>query len=60
MEEQILKGEKTEETRRASNTGENIHKMRIDVWSGMFFSNLIMFFIIATSAAVYLEMVLQI
>ena len=26
--------------------------MRIDVWSGMFFSNLIMFFIIATSAAI--------
>ena len=52
VEEQILKGEKTEETRRASNTGEDIHKMRIDVWSGMFFSNLIMFFIIATSAAV--------
>ncbi|MEK7089109.1 MAG: divalent metal cation transporter [Patescibacteria group bacterium] len=52
VEEQILKGEKTEETRRALNTDKNIHKMRIDVWSGMFFSNLIMFFIIATSAAV--------
>lgn len=51
VEEQILKGEKTEETRRNLNTGEDIHKMRIDVWSGMFFSNLIMFFIIATCAA---------
>jgi len=52
VEEQILKGEKTEEVRRALNTDKDIHKMRIDVWSGMFFSNLIMFFIIATSAAV--------
>jgi len=52
VEEQILKGEKTEEVRRALNTSKDIHKMRIDVWSGMFFSNLIMFFIIATSAAV--------
>lgn len=52
VEEQVLKGEKTEETRRISNTDKDIHKMRIDVWSGMFFSNLIMFFIITTSAAV--------
>ena len=51
VEEQILKGEETEEARRTLNTNEDIHKMRIDVWSGMFFSNLIMFFIIATSAA---------
>lgn len=51
VEEQILKGEKTEESRRTLNTGDDIHKMRIDVWSGMFFSNLIMFFIIATCAA---------
>lgn len=51
VEEQILKGEKTEEMRRVFNTEEDMHKMRIDVWSGMFFSNLIMFFIIATCAA---------
>jgi len=51
IEEQILKGEKTEEKRRSLNTNESIHKMRIDVWSGMFFSNIIMFFIIATCAA---------
>ena len=37
VEEQILKGEKTEEARRIFNTKEDIHKMRIDVWSGMFF-----------------------
>lgn len=51
VEEQILKGEKTEETRRALNTSRDIFDMRIDVWSGMFLSNLIMFFIIATCAA---------
>jgi NRAMP (natural resistance-associated macrophage protein)-like metal ion transporter len=51
VEEQILKGEKTEEVRRLSTTKEDIKKMRIDNWSGMFFSNMIMFFIIATCAA---------
>jgi len=51
VEEQILKGERTEETRRTLNTSEDIHKMRIDNWSGMFLSNVIMFFIIATCAA---------
>ena len=51
VEEQIMKGEKTEEIRKAETTKEDIKKMRIDVWSGMFFSNLIMFFIIATCAA---------
>ena len=51
VEEQIEKGEKTEEKRREMTTEKDIHKMRIDVWSGMFFSNLIMFFIIATCAA---------
>jgi Mn2+/Fe2+ NRAMP family transporter len=51
VEEQIKKGEKTEEKRKEMTTDRDIHKMRIDVWSGMFFSNLIMFFIIATCAA---------
>ena len=51
VEEKILAGEKTEEIRRAKNTKKDIHKMRIDIWSGMFFSNLVMFFIIATCAA---------
>lgn len=51
VEEEILKGENTEEIRRSQNTPADIKKMRIDVWSGMFFSNLIMFFIIATCAA---------
>ena len=30
---------------------QNISRMRVDVWSGMFFSNLIMFFIMVTCAA---------
>jgi Mn2+/Fe2+ NRAMP family transporter len=51
VEEEILKGGKTEKMRRSQNTAEVIHKMRIDNWSGMFLSNLIMFFIIATCAA---------
>jgi NRAMP (natural resistance-associated macrophage protein)-like metal ion transporter len=51
VEEEILKGEKTEEMRRVNNSHEDIRKMRIDVWSGMLISNLIMFFIIAACAA---------
>ena len=51
VEEQILKGEKTEAQRRALTHPEDIRKMRTDVWSGMFLSNLVMFFIIAASAA---------
>jgi len=51
VEERILKGEKTEGERHSKNTNEHIRKMRIDNWSGMFFSNAIMFFIIATCGA---------
>jgi len=51
VEEEILKGEKTEAMRRRLNTKEDIRKMRIDNWSGMFLSNLIMFFIIVASGA---------
>jgi NRAMP (natural resistance-associated macrophage protein)-like metal ion transporter len=51
VEEQIEKGERTEEKRKSMTTDMDIRKMRIDVWSGMFFSNLVMFFIIATCAA---------
>ena len=51
VEEEIEKGEKTEETRKSMVTKEDIKKMRVDVWSGMFLSNLVMFFIIATCAA---------
>ena len=51
VEEEIEKGEKTEEARRMLVTDTDIKKMRIDVWSGMFLSNIVMFFIIATCAA---------
>lgn len=51
VEEQILKGEVTQKERIAMTTPLEIRKMRIDVWSGMFFSNLVMFFIIAASSA---------
>lgn len=51
VEEDILKGGKTEEMRRANTSKKDINNMRIDVWSGMFISNLVMFFIIAASAA---------
>jgi NRAMP (natural resistance-associated macrophage protein)-like metal ion transporter len=51
VEEQILHGEKTVEMRRATTSPQEIKTMRIDVWSGMLVSNLVMFFIIAACAA---------
>lgn len=50
VEERILKGEKTVEERRAQVSRQDVKKMRIDVWSGMAFSNLITFFIFAACA----------
>jgi NRAMP (natural resistance-associated macrophage protein)-like metal ion transporter len=51
VEEQILKGEKTIQLRKENVTKREIKDMRKDTWSGMFFSNLIMFFIITACAA---------
>jgi NRAMP (natural resistance-associated macrophage protein)-like metal ion transporter len=51
VEEQILEGKTTIKLRQSSTTDGEIKKMRVDVWSGMFFSNLVMFFIIVTCAA---------
>jgi len=51
VEEQIQKGETTEKARRADVSIPGVRRMRVDVWSGMFLSNLVMFFIIAASAA---------
>ncbi len=51
IEEQIERGETSVKSRKAGNTPEKIKDMREDVWSGMAFSNLIMFFIIAACAA---------
>lgn len=50
VEEDILKGKITIEERRGADITE-IKDMRADVWSGMFISNLVMFFIILTCAA---------
>ncbi|MEK7618201.1 MAG: divalent metal cation transporter [Patescibacteria group bacterium] len=51
VEEEILAGKTTIKQRQAITTPAEIKKMRIDVWFGMFFSNLVMFFIIVACAA---------
>ena len=51
VEEEIAIGQTTVKQRMGS-TAPEIKKMRIDVWSGMFLSNLVMFFIIAACATV--------
>lgn len=50
VEEEISQGKTTARSRRGTNDAE-IRAMRIDVWSGMFLSNLVMFFIIAVCSA---------
>ena len=50
VEEKILNGEATVEARREQVSPESVRRMRTDVWSGMFFSNLITFFIFAACA----------
>ncbi len=50
VEEEILAGKRTIQARKDC-TPKEIRSMRIDVWSGMFFSNFVMFFIIAACAA---------
>lgn len=50
VEEQILEGKTSIKLRQSQTTNEELSKMRKDVWSGMFFSNLVMFFIIVTCA----------
>lgn len=49
VEEEIALGKTTVHSRRGTNKAE-LKKMRTDVWSGMFLSNLVMFFIIAVCA----------
>jgi NRAMP (natural resistance-associated macrophage protein)-like metal ion transporter len=46
VEEEILEGKTTLRERRSATAPAQIKRMRIDVWSGMFLSNLVMFFII--------------
>ncbi|MDR3571512.1 MAG: Nramp family divalent metal transporter [Candidatus Pacebacteria bacterium] len=53
VEEEILRGKTTIEERAAKTPRKHreIRDMRFDVWTGMFYSNIIMFFIIAATAA---------
>ncbi len=51
VEEEIAAGLTTVAQRKGTDK-ETIKKMRIDVWSGMFLSNLVMFFIIAACGAI--------
>ncbi|MBI2085704.1 Nramp family divalent metal transporter [Candidatus Daviesbacteria bacterium] len=51
VEEQILGGKTTLKLRQEETTLKEVRNMRTDVWSGMFLSNLVMFFIIAATAA---------
>jgi len=51
IEEEIAVGKTTIKSRTGSSPDE-IKKMRVDVWSGMFLSNVVMFFIIAACASV--------
>lgn len=50
VEEEILEGKTTLQERQET-TPKDVKDMKVDVWSGMFISNLVMFFIIASAAA---------
>ncbi len=52
VEEQILRGKVTLRERSTVTTSSEMRSMRIDVWSGMLLSNLVMFFIIAACGGV--------
>lgn len=52
VEEQILQGKTTLRQRQLATPPEEVKTMRIDVWSGMFLSNLVMFFIIAACGGI--------
>jgi len=50
VEEEILEGKTSIKLRQEETTDKELKNMRIDVWSGMFLSNLVMFFIIAAAS----------
>lgn len=50
IEDEISFGERTIRARRTAEHARPIHRMRVDVWSGMLFSNLVTFFIFAAVA----------
>jgi len=51
IEDEISHGKTTIAERKDVDT-KQVHNMRTDIWSGMFFSNLVMFFIIAACGAI--------
>lgn len=51
VENKILKGETTVASRQGTDQAA-VHSMRVDVWSGMLLSNIVMFFIIAACGAI--------
>jgi NRAMP (natural resistance-associated macrophage protein)-like metal ion transporter len=52
VEEEIEAGKITLAERRTATPPETIRKMRVDVWSGMIISNIVMFFIIAACGGI--------
>jgi len=52
VEEQILQGKTTLKERQSATAPADVKSMRIDVWSGMFLSNLVMFFIVAACGGI--------
>jgi NRAMP (natural resistance-associated macrophage protein)-like metal ion transporter len=52
VEDEIVKGKTSLAARQKEATKKQIHSMRIDVWSGMLLSNVVMFFIIAACGAI--------
>lgn len=52
VEEEIEAGKTTLAERRASTPPQAIKRMRVDVWSGMLISNIVMFFIIAACGGI--------
>ncbi|HSX43642.1 MAG TPA: divalent metal cation transporter [Candidatus Saccharimonadales bacterium] len=52
VEEQILQGKTTLRERQSATSPMEVKSMRIDVWSGMLLSNLVMFFIIAACGGI--------
>jgi len=51
VEEKIVEGYKTISSRQDANDKKAIRKMRLDIWLGMLFSNLVFFFIVAVCGA---------
>jgi NRAMP (natural resistance-associated macrophage protein)-like metal ion transporter len=52
VEQEILEGKTTQRARSRATSSAEIRAMRVDVWSGMFLGNLVMFFIIAACGGI--------